>query len=128
MDHHWTHNAAGLHPLAAEAPPRCGATLDGVTRPRGRLVPRWRQAPDGRQSGGRQPTDLSRLNRRIDWLRLFRWTTSPRGPAHAEHSLNIFAPALDSGSHSNARPEPRASARRLHALVRRAAPHALLMA
>ena len=35
--------------LAEEAQPRCGATLDGVTRPVGILVPRLRQAPDGCQ-------------------------------------------------------------------------------
>jgi Transposase IS116/IS110/IS902 family len=32
---------------SAEAQPRGGATLDGVTRPTGALVPRVRQAPDG---------------------------------------------------------------------------------
>jgi transposase len=47
------------------AQPRGGATLDGVKRPAGLLVPRVRQAPDGCTSGGRQPTDSSRINRRI---------------------------------------------------------------
>ena len=42
-----------------------GATLDGVTRPTGALVPRVRQAPDGGQSGGSQPTDISVITRRI---------------------------------------------------------------
>jgi hypothetical protein len=35
------------------------------------LVPRPRQAPDGDQSGGRQPTEISVINRRHDWRRLF---------------------------------------------------------
>jgi hypothetical protein len=48
-----------------EAQPWCGVTLDGVTRPAGILVPRVRQAPDGRKSGGRQPTEISRINRRM---------------------------------------------------------------
>jgi transposase len=47
------------------APPRCGATRDGVQRPAGALVPRVRQAPDGGQSGGRQPAEISVLNRRM---------------------------------------------------------------
>ena len=87
--------------LSEEAQPRCGATLDGVKRPVGILVPRVRQAPDGGTSGGRQPTDISRINRQIDWLRLFRWTTLPRGHHHAEHGLRIFTPALDIGSRIN---------------------------
>jgi Transposase IS116/IS110/IS902 family len=49
---------------AQEAQPRCGATLDGVTRPAGALVPRVRQAPGGGQSGGRQSPEISRSNRR----------------------------------------------------------------
>jgi transposase IS116/IS110/IS902 family protein len=66
------------------------------------LVPRVRQVPDGYKSGGSQPTDISRINRRIDWLRLFRWITSPRGHHHEEHQLRIFMPALDIESHINA--------------------------
>jgi hypothetical protein len=50
---------------ADEAPPRCGVTLDRVKRPQGTLVPSMRQAPDGGQSGGRQPTDISVINRRV---------------------------------------------------------------
>jgi hypothetical protein len=61
----WPHNAAGLPRLSEEAPPRYGATLDGVTRPAGTLVPRVRQAPDGGQSGGTQPTDISMIDRRM---------------------------------------------------------------
>src|SRR5262249_54143789 len=53
-----------------EAQPRCGVTLDSVTRPSGILVPRVRQAPDGSKEGGTQPTDISKINRRHYWLRL----------------------------------------------------------
>ena len=45
--------------------PRFGVTLGGVMRPQGTLVPRMRQAPDGCQEGGSQPTDISRINRRV---------------------------------------------------------------
>jgi transposase len=38
-----------------EPQPRRGVTLDGVQSPGGILVPRARQAPDGRQSGGTNP-------------------------------------------------------------------------
>jgi hypothetical protein len=55
----------------AEARPRFGVTLDGVKRLKQTLVPRARQTPDGRKSGGHQSTDISRINRRIYWLRLF---------------------------------------------------------
>jgi len=61
----WTRNSAGWPRLLAAAPPRCGATLDGVKRPVGILVPSVRQAPDGGQSGGRQPTDIRGINRRM---------------------------------------------------------------
>jgi hypothetical protein len=48
------------------------------------------------------------------WLRLCRWTTSPRGLEHEEHGLSIFTPALDLGSHINATPQlrPEAGAQR----------------
>ena len=48
-DCHETQTSDGLPRLSAEAQPRYGATLDGVTRPPGILVPRLRQAPDGCQ-------------------------------------------------------------------------------
>jgi hypothetical protein len=48
-----------------ETQPRSGATLDRVKRPAGILVPRARQAPDGRKQGGSHPTDSRRINRRI---------------------------------------------------------------
>jgi hypothetical protein len=49
--------------------PGLGVTLDDVTRLKPTLEPRERQAPDGQKSGGSQPTDRSRFNRRSDWLR-----------------------------------------------------------
>jgi hypothetical protein len=83
-------------------------------RPIGSLGPRVRQVPDGYTSRGRPPMEISRINRRIDWRRLFRWITSPRGHHHGEHQLRIFALALDIGSHINAGPEllPEAGAQR----------------
>ena len=56
---------SGFPPLSAETQPRCGVTLGGVRRPQGTLVPRMRQAPDGGQEGGSQPTDSSVSNRRV---------------------------------------------------------------
>jgi transposase len=55
----------GSHGLPEEAPPRCGATLDGVTRPAGLLGPRWRPAPHGHKSGGHQPPEISVITRRV---------------------------------------------------------------
>jgi hypothetical protein len=55
----------GFTRLSEEAQPRCGVTLDGVKRLKETLVPRARQAPDGRKSGGTQPTAISRINRRV---------------------------------------------------------------
>jgi hypothetical protein len=43
------------------------------------------------------------------WLRLFRWTTFFNGHDPEENRLRMLTAALDSGSHSNARPEPRAA-------------------
>lgn len=48
-----------------ETRPRFRATLDGVKRLKQTLVPRARQARDGRKEGGSQPTASSRLNRRF---------------------------------------------------------------
>ena len=46
------------------------AILDGVKRRReSTLVPRPRQALDGAQYGGTEPTDISRINRRSYWSR-----------------------------------------------------------
>jgi hypothetical protein len=60
-----TKQVASLQRASAETLPRCGATLVGVKRPTGLLVPRVRQAPDGRTSGGRPSTASSRINRRM---------------------------------------------------------------
>jgi hypothetical protein len=49
-----------------------GAILVGVMRLRQTLVSRPRQAPDGYKQGGTQPTNISMINRRGYWLRLFR--------------------------------------------------------
>lgn len=64
-DRDWINNAAGLPRLSQEAQPRCGVALDGVKRLQETLVPRARPAPDGHTSGGTQPTDRSRINRRV---------------------------------------------------------------
>src|SRR6266850_4504532 len=50
---------------SAETPPRCDATLLGVTRPTRILVPRVRQAPHRRTSCGTQSPDISRIPRRL---------------------------------------------------------------
>jgi hypothetical protein len=65
----------GFRRALEETQPRCGVTLDSVTRPAGILVPRVRQAPTGRTFGGHEPTDISRITRLIDWLRLCHGTT-----------------------------------------------------
>jgi hypothetical protein len=69
---------------------RCGVTLDGVKRPAGILGPRARQTPDGRQSGGTQPTDISRINRRMYWLRFFQGT---QGKNHHEDLKKVATDA-----------------------------------
>jgi hypothetical protein len=56
-----------------EGQPRCGVALDGVKQ-FNILAPRSRQAPDGYTSGGRQPTDISVITRRLDGFRLCRST------------------------------------------------------
>jgi hypothetical protein len=48
-----------------ETQPRWRAPLAGVQRLNPTLGPRARQAPDGRQAGGRPPTESSRSNRRL---------------------------------------------------------------
>jgi transposase len=60
-----TASGAGLSGRAAEPPPRCGVTRDGVPRPAGLRVPRMRQAPDGGKAGGSHPTASRRSNRRL---------------------------------------------------------------
>ena len=75
----------GFRRASEETQPRCGVTLDRVTRPAGILVPRVRPAPDGRQSGGHEPTDISRINRRMYWLRLFHGTTVKNDKVKRHH-------------------------------------------
>ena len=55
----------GCARLSAEPQPRCGGARDGVQRRQDTLVPRERQAPDGRQEGGSPPTDSSVSTRRL---------------------------------------------------------------
>jgi hypothetical protein len=64
------HALGGPRRLSDEQQPRCGAILARVRRRRYTRVPRPRPAPDGRQSGGTQPPDISMINRRDDWLLL----------------------------------------------------------
>ena len=58
-------SSPGFSRPSAETQPRCGGTLGGVQRPQGMRVPRMRQAPDGGQEGGSQPTESSVLHRRV---------------------------------------------------------------
>jgi len=55
----------GFDRPSVEARPRFGVTLDGVKRLQETLVPRARQAPDGRKEGGTQSTAISMINRRL---------------------------------------------------------------
>jgi transposase len=68
------HVLGGLLRRSDERPPRVGAILAGVKRRQEIRGPRSRQAPDGHQSGGTPPTDISVINRRDDWLLLGRWS------------------------------------------------------
>jgi hypothetical protein len=56
-----------------EKQPRWRAILAGVKRLRETRVPGTRPVPDGHKSGGTQRTEISVINRRDDWLLLFRW-------------------------------------------------------
>src|SRR5207249_11108548 len=101
--------------------PGDGATLVGVKRLRQILVSRPRQAPDGHKQGGTQPTNISMINRRGYWLRLLHGSVSYDHITHSRSGPGPPTPnarGLDIGSHINARREPRATARRLHAVVR----------
>ena len=99
--------------------PGISAILDDVKRRReSTLVPRPRQALDGAQYGGTQPTDISRINRRSYWSR-----SCPAASSSRDESVTTVAPAdpaacadrcgvggllggLDGASHT---PSPRAN-------------------
>ena len=70
------------------------------------LGPRVRQAPDGGKEGGSQPTDISVINRRHSWPRLFRETKGKNQDADVKKLLAT----LDISSHSNARFQARLEA------------------
>jgi len=124
------------HPLAVSEPPRAdrynsmtndidprrrrshgeGVTLVGVTRLREQiLASRPRQAPDGHEQGGTQPTNTSMSNRRGYWLRRFRG--SVLSGSHVSHAPSGKGPPpdltrvrLDIHSHTNAQDHPRPKA------------------
>jgi hypothetical protein len=95
-------NSAGWPRASEEAQPRYGVALDGVKRLKQTRVPRARPAPDGRKSGGSQPPDSSRINRRIYWLRLCRCIKVK----NQYEDLKTVRAALDIGSHINAGRQP----------------------
>jgi hypothetical protein len=74
---------------------------------RGTLEPRVRQAPDGCKSGGTQPPESRRSNRRRFPGADF--SDAPRLQKHHE-DLKKFLTTLDIGSHSNARVQARCGA------------------
>jgi hypothetical protein len=88
----------GVAWASQETQPRFGGTLDGVKRLQQTLVPRARQAPDGRKEGGSQPTESRRINRRL--------FLAPALAMDAVHKMknmqNNRQPPLDIGSHINA--------------------------
>jgi hypothetical protein len=96
-----THNSAGVHGPWEETPPRGEGPLDGVKRPTGILVPRERQAPDGRTDGGPHPRRAAGAPVVSSWLRLCQWTqdkqTSCRPQKSGAHLLTaevIATPGL----------------------------------
>src|SRR5262249_438368 len=96
----------------AEAPPRCGGTLGGVTRPKSTLAPRMRQAPDGGKSGGNQPPGPPRghpSSLRVPTLPMDTWLKEKR-----RQTSEKLLPTLDIGSHINAQAHllPEAGAQR----------------
>jgi hypothetical protein len=80
-----------------EKQPRFGVILARVKRRRYTRGSRPRQAPDGRQSGGTQPTDIRVINRRDDWLLLLRWAGDKNAHVPSQPTLKT----LDTGSHIN---------------------------
>ena len=94
----------GCQPLSAETPPRCGGTRGGVRRPHGPRVPRMRQAPDGGQEGGSQPTDSRVIHRRV----LPGSGSAARRDQGKKYAADVqqLLPTLDIGSHIIARGQP----------------------
>jgi hypothetical protein len=83
--------------------PRCGAILAGMKRRQETRGPRSRPVPDGRQSGGRQPTDSRMLNRRADGCLLCPWSREQSGGQQCPEAIAALANTitLDTGSHRN---------------------------
>lgn len=104
---HPTNHVDGFPGRAEEAPPRGGAPLDGVTSPAGIRVPRVRQAPDGCQSSGSQPTESRVLNRRMFLAPPLPMGNSTKRTSRCRTRHENFALGLDSGSHSNAHAQRR---------------------
>src|SRR5882672_10137382 len=88
----------GFQPVSEETQPRFGVTLGGVMRPKGTLVPRLRQAPDGGKEGGTQPTDISVINRRV----LLAPSLPIKKGKKYDADVKKLLPTLDIGSHINA--------------------------
>jgi hypothetical protein len=87
--------------------PGDGATLVSVMRLRQSLVSRPRQAPDGHKYGGTQPTNISMINRRGYWLRLFHGLVSYDDVTHLRSGPGppeANARGLDIASHINLNP------------------------
>jgi hypothetical protein len=79
-------------PPSAEARPRLGVALDGVQRRQATLVPRARQAPDGRQEGGSQSTASRRSNRRLFLAPSLPMDTSTQRTARRKKRSSAFLP------------------------------------
>ena len=76
--------------------PGISAILDDVKRRRRSiLVPRPRQALDGTQYGGTQPTDISRITRRSYWSRSCPGASSARDESVTNVSAHDAAACAD---------------------------------
>ena len=78
--------------------PGLGSPSAAFRDPTGILVPRLRQAPDGGKEGGPQPTESSRINRRLFLAPPLCMHTG----ANKDEDLQKLFPTLAIGSHSNA--------------------------
>ncbi len=70
--------------------PRCGALLASVKRRHETRAPRARQAPDGRTSGGTQPTEIRVITRRDDWLLLVHWSGVTSEDTHDKRPSTLW--------------------------------------